>query len=300
MPNYQWPSGLPCAWRLRSLLIAVAATVAVQAGTGPALAAGPDLSGMSKIFDDEFDGSELDLRRWKTGSNLANQQWGSDSYFVSPQSPPLLFSKVYSVTGGVLTLRANYDATFRDPSKWGRHWYSGMIIPLGAEGTPQSAAFRLGCYEIREKFPAGKGVWPGNWAVNVAAQTHGDNTGGTVEIDGLEAYGFDPTLFISTAHLWGPGRDEPTQVKVQGPDLTKDFHTFAFCADATDLKVWVDGALRATLPLPRAATLDKLFWMTNLAIGGGWPVEVPPSGAYDMQVNYVRIWSKDPDAVSTR
>jgi hypothetical protein len=49
-------------------------------------------------------------------------------------------------------------------------------------------------------------------------------------------------------------------------------------------------------PLYRADNVDKFFWMFNLAMGGGWPIAVPASGHYDMQIDYIRIYSKDTNA----
>jgi hypothetical protein len=246
---------------------------------------------MRLIFDDEFGEASLSPQKWLLGVNLNNQQWGSDSYFVT-RSDTNLYPLVYIVSGGILTIRANYDPNFVDPTHWGRHWYSGMIIPLGADGTAASATFRRGCYEIREKLPAGKGVWPANWAVNLAAQTNGNSSGGSVELDGLESYGAFPHNFNSTVHLWTTPPQYDMRI-IKTPDLTADFHIYTFCNDDTKFSTYLDGVPVSILPIYRPDTVDKFFWMTNLAMGGGWPITVPPSGHYDMEITYVRVYSAD-------
>jgi beta-glucanase (GH16 family) len=262
-------------------------------GISPANAA-PDLRGMKLIFSDDFNGTKIDASKWLLGNNVSGTQWGSDSYFVPKNDPHA--DEVYIVGGGNLTIRASYNPTYIDPTKWNRHWYSGMIIPLGADGKPDSVTFRRGCYEIREKFPAGKGVWPANWAVNLRAQTGGKFLP-AIELDGLEAYGVDMTIIHSTAQDWSPG-GVVSAVTITGlPDTTRDFHIYDYCVTETSFMTYFDGVLKATIDLPRPSTIDTFFWMTNLAMGGGWPITVPQNNHYDMVIDYVRLYSADRDAI---
>jgi beta-glucanase (GH16 family) len=260
----------------------------------------PDLRGYKLILEDKFDGTSLDLSKWQVGTNPSGQQWGSDSYFVTsdPGDAPLL-RQVYIEKDGVLTIRANYWADFPDPTRWGRKWFSGMITTAFSDGRPPSAAFRRGYVEIRQKFPAGRGVWPGNWACNLKSQQPGGDPLGTIELDGLEAYGVDMTIFHTTIHNW---KDMPHQYKMatasQLPDLSADFHTYGYLVGDTDVKGYLDGALVTQVPLFRADSVDKFYWMFDLAMGGGWPINIPDSGHYDMLIDYIRIYSKDPDAVA--
>ena len=260
----------------------------------------PDLTGYKLIFRDEFNGKSLDLSKWQLGTNPSGQQWGSDSYFVttSPEDAALV-PQVYIEAGGVLTIRANYQADFPDPTKWGRKWFSGMITTAFSDGRPPSAVFRRGYVEIRQKFPAGKGVWPANWSCNLKSQQPGGDPLGTVEVDGLEAYGVDMTIFHTTAHDWQDGAHNEAMAQ-NLPDLAADFHTYGYLIGDTDMKVYLDGVFVQLVQLYRPDTLDKFYWMINLAMGGGWPIDIPASGQYDMQIDYVRIYSKDPDAVAVQ
>jgi beta-glucanase (GH16 family) len=264
-----------------------------------AAAATPDLTGYKLIFEDNFEGADLDLAKWQIGTTPNGQQWGSDSYFVtSAADDAKLFSQVYIVKDGVLTIRANYRPDFVDPTQWGRKWYSGMITTAFSDGRPPSAIFRRGYVEIRQKFPAGKGVWPANWACNLKSQAPGGDAVGTVELDVLEAYGVDMTIFHTTTHLWKE-KEEFTAATATGlPDLSADFHTYGYLVGDTDIEVFLDGAPVSKAPLYRADNIDKFYWMFNLAMGGGWPIDVPSSQHYDLQIKYVRIYSKDADAVA--
>lgn len=278
------------ARRLASaLLVLIAATCEASAA--------PDLNGYKLIFEDSFPGDHLDLSKWQVGLTPRGQQWGSDSYFVtaSPEDAAL-FAEVYSVQDGMLTIRANYRPDFRDPSHWGRKWFSGMIATAFSDGRPPSAAFRTGYVEIKQKLPAGKGVWPANWACNLASQTAAGDPLGTVELDGLEAYGVNMTVFHTTTHLWKNDETFTMTTAKNLPDLTKDFHVFGYRVDASSMEVYLDGSLVSRAPIYRPGTIDKFFWMFNLAMGGGWPIDIPPSRGYEMQIEYVKIFSHDDDA----
>ncbi len=266
----------------------------------PALAraAGPDLTGYKLILDDEFNGDKIDKTKWQFGTQPNGGQWGSDSYFVTVGTEEAaMFANVYIVKDGVLTIRANYKPDFVDPNGWNRKWYSGMIATAFSNGRPPSAIFRRGYVEIRQKFPAGKGVWPANWAVNMRSQYGGDPDG-SIEVDGLEAYGVAMTIFHTTVHNWGNKTYSAAMAK-NLPDLTADFHTYGYLIDDKNVYAYFDGVLVNKVELLRQ-NVDKFFWMFNLAIGGGWPVTVPESGHYDMQIDYIRIYSKDPDAVAIK
>jgi beta-glucanase (GH16 family) len=260
-------------------------------------AAAPDLTGYKLILQDDFDGESLDTKKWQVGTTPRGQQWGSDSYFVtsSPEDAKL-FPDVYIVKDGVLTIRAHFQQDFADPTHWGRKWYSGMIATAFSDGRPPSAAFRMGYVEIRQKFPAGKGVWPANWACNLKSQTAEGDPLGSIEVDGLEAYGVNMTIFHTTTHHWKepPGYDMATASNL--PDLTADFHTYGYLIGHDAIEVYLDGTLVTKAPLYRADNVDKFFWMFNLAMGGGWPITIPPSQQYDMQIDYIRIYSQDANA----
>ncbi len=263
-----------------------------------ATAADLDLASYKLIFVDEFNDTTLDLTKWQVGTNPSGQQWGSDSYFVTTDpSDAKLFSNVYIEKDGVLTIRANYRADFADPTQWGRKWFSGMITTAFSDGRPPSAAFRRGYVEIRQKFPAGKGVWPANWACNLKSQRPGGDPLGTIEVDGLEAYGEDMTIFHTTVHNWGDNTNV-NAVALKLPDMTAEFHTYGYLIGDNDVSVYIDGLLLYRVPLLRSDTVDKFYWMFNLALGGGWPVAIPASGQYEMKIDFIRIYSKDPDAVS--
>jgi beta-glucanase (GH16 family) len=298
-----WPSvagkdiTMTLATRRLALMLTAACLLAVPT---LAEAAGPDLAGYKLILDDEFKGDKLDLAKWQVGIQPNGGEWGSDSYFVTSKAEDRpMFNQVYTVKDGVLNIRAIYKADFVDPSGWNRKWYSGMIATAFSNGRPPSAVFRRGYVEIRQKFPTGSGVWPSSWAVNMKSQQAGGDPEGTLEIDGIEGYGNDMTVMRSTVHNWGD-KSYSAGVKEKLPDMSADFHTYGFLVGDTEVICYFDGEEVHRLKLLRPQIQDKFFWMFNLAMGGGWPITMPESGHYDMQIDYIRIYSKDDDAVAVK
>ncbi|GLS19508.1 hypothetical protein GCM10007874_25250 [Labrys miyagiensis] len=285
------------AARRMALMLTTACFLAVPA---LAQAAGPDLTGYKLILDDEFKGDKLDLTKWQVGKQPNGAQWGSDSYFITidPKEHDK-FNQVYTVKDGVLNIRAIHDPNFVDPNGWKRKWYSGMIATAFSNGRKPSAVFREGYVEVRQKFPTGSGVWPANWAINMKSQNAGGDPEGTFEIDGIEAYGNDMTVMRSTVHDWGKKTDSGG-VKYNLPDMSANFHTYGFEVTKNEVICYFDGAEVQRLKMLRPNMDDKFFWMFNLAMGGGWPIAMPASGHYDMQIDYIRIYSKDKDAVAVK
>lgn len=280
----------------RLILMALIAGSAVV--TSPVIA-GPNLSGMKLIFEDEFDGPALNLSKWQIGTEPNGMQWGSDAYFAAVEQPDLV-RKVYLQSNGILTLRANYDADFKDPVPWNQKWYSGMIATAFSDGRPPSVAFRRGCIEVKQKLPAGNGVWPGNWGLNLLSMRREGDPLGQLEFDGLEAYGYNLKRFHANLIDWSNKDINSNNVGmwIDTPDLSMDFHVYTYCLYERTMTIYFDGNERASLPLFRPETMDKVFWMFNLAMGSGWPIDIPASGHYDMQIDYIRAWSADPDAVA--
>jgi len=82
-----------------------------------------------------------------------------------------------------------------------------------------------------------------------------------------------PSTWFETFHVYG--------CKVTEMD------TIYYCDD-------IEVGRHATLPACRER---PLFFMVNLATGGGWPVDLSRyDGLADMYVDYVRVYKKAPEA----
>ena len=252
-------------------------------------AAPPQAAGMKEILFDDFMSSTLDLTKWGVGTKPDGNQWGSDAYFSVLGDE--WFDRCYSIPQpGSLRLRALSVPNLKDPVPgWKQTWVSGLIHT-------NKFPFRKGAIEARVLFPKGTGVWPAIWALN---QSMSDSSGG-VELD-MEYYGEGPNSqnLQTGLHDWTPKpqKDGPKScggpAQNQPPDWTAGFHTLLGVVDDTHYTVFIDSMQAAQWPLPSRLGKDKFFWMINMAMGGGWPTEIPPAGYYDLWVNYVRVYSAD-------
>ncbi|MEP6985967.1 MAG: glycoside hydrolase family 16 protein, partial [Chloroflexota bacterium] len=191
---------------------------------------GPQGSGWTMIFDDEFDGSTLDTSKWNTCFHWATDynfnycRAGNDELqWYQPDD--------VSVQNGLLRLKAEKRQLY------GANYTSGMVA------SNNKFNYLYGYAEARVRVPKGKGLWPAFWTLPK------DNTW-PPEIDIMEVLGDRPTVAYTTLH-WGADNSSSGKV-YNGPDFSADFHTFA--ADwEPGLVVWtIDGVevFRMTTNVP--------------------------------------------------
>ncbi len=235
----------------------------------------PRKLGYRLTFDDEFNGTELDSGKWidsypggvRTHSNNEQQYYAPDGY---------------AVRNGHLGLKAERR------SMGGMPYTSGIVTTYG------KFSQQYGWFEIRARFPRGKGLWPAFWLLP-------EDRSWPPEIDVLEILGHEPDKVYMTNHYRLPnGRHEGKGDSFKGPDFSAGFHTFALEWKPSELIWYVDG-------IPRYHTDENvpsvpMYLLANLAVGGDWPGNphsATPFPGY-MDIDYVRVYSKTPTAPATR
>ena len=253
--------------------------------------------GMKIVFEDDFSGSSLDLTKWYVGGKPnsgrpdTGEQW-SDAHLVGAKEPQ--FAETYHVENGILTMRATFKTDYQDPEGYSRKWY-GAELSSAFPNSHATGSFRKGYTEARMKLPSGKGVWPGFWMLDVGSIDKSRGDKGAVEIDIIEGYGW-PNLAVSTIHNWTTDGSQQTHASTRLenlPDTTNEFHSYGCLVTDTEIVVFFDGIEKSRAPLPRAEMVSSFFVILDMAMGGGWPIELPANRYYEAQVDYVRIWSAD-------
>lgn len=273
----------------RSWAQAPAPSAATSASPAPA-------AGMRLVFEDDFSGTALDLKKWYPGPKPNGGQWGG-AFFVDDPSDPA-FADAYHVEGGVLRLRARYDAAYRDPQGYGRKWRGAEISTAFPNGSVSGAA-RHGYFEARMKLPYGEGAWPAWWMLNAAGILKKPGSPGDVEIDVLEAYGqwIKRGGYLITIHDFdGPANAQFHSDHITNTvDLSAEFHDYGCLFTATEVIMYFDAKEIVRAPLPKAATVDKFFALLDMSIDNdpSRRVAVPTTRVYDLLVQHVRIWSAD-------
>ena len=265
----------------------------------------PAAKGLDLLFSDDFDGplsigAEKGDRYFDHKPPRGETDF-SHTPFVSHSKPNTPFSQVDSY----LRIRAS------DEKK-----SAGIISSIQSDGSGFKVAAPA-YFECRFIGPNAPGSWPAFWLMtdHMSDGMDKNRKQGCDELDIIEAYGgegpkrpnaFDK--FMISPHCWNQGDEghaiqekavknlkRPTEMKKYGIPSTwyEAFHTYGCLVTKTETVYYVDDievGRHPTLPLCQE---KPLFFMINLATGGGWPVDLSRyNGTIDMYTDYVRVYGK--------
>ncbi|HSH03789.1 MAG TPA: glycoside hydrolase family 16 protein [Anaerolineae bacterium] len=256
-------------------------TVAPTATTAPDPTATPTSGGgggMTLVWSDEFNGSNIDLNNWTYDIGWGTDGWGNNelqSYTNSPDNA--------RIENGVLVIEA------REQRVQGQRYTSARLKTEGLH------TWTYGRIEARVKVAEGQGLWSAFWMLgNDINQVGWPNSG---EIDIMENIGSEPNTNYGTLH--GPGYSGAYGVGnhyINDTPLHEDFHVYAVEWDETGMSWYVDGQLFSTVTpndVPGEWVYDHDFFIImNLAVGGNWPGSPDATTVFPQQmlVDYVRVY----------
>lgn len=261
--------------------------------------------GMKLVFADDFKGPlSISSSNPKAAYYPHKPPNGSQDFsvhtFSDPDSPKNPFAHVDTY----LRIRAG-----------DKNHSSGLICSVKNDGTGVKAS--APCYfECRFVGPNAIGTWPAFWLMTdylTDYKQKGDKTP-CDELDIIEAYGGEgpkePNAFdtyMVTPHCWNQG-DEGKAVEKQAFDAMhnpigmrkagvpstwyESFHTYGCKVTETDTIYYCDNIEVGRHPTLSLSKKQPLFFMINLATGGGWPVDLSRYGIADMYVDYVRVYKQ--------
>jgi beta-glucanase (GH16 family) len=283
----------------RALAAALLTVVALASWLGsaqPAAAQCDGLPGCVMVWEDNFDGTEVDLTKWTfqlgDGSEVGLPGgWGNNElqYYQAENA---------TVAGGLLTITA------KEESVGGLDYTSARMRSLG------KGDWTFGRMEMRAKMPIGQGFWPAFWMLSSDTSIYGP-WAASGEIDIVEYIGSEPDKIFGTIHY---GASFPGNI-FTGNDyflpsgtFNDDFHVFAIEWEFGEIRWYVDGTLYATQtdwfstggPYPAPFDVD-FHLLLNMAVGGNLPG--PPDGTsvfpQEFVIDYVRVYQvpNDPPSV---
>ncbi len=189
------------------------------------------------VFEDNFDGDSLDLAVWK---NRTSQQGSLET--DSEQHYSTLDNAI--VENGKLKIIAKKERVHALTV----HWKDSNEIL--SDGLPNlrwhnfttayvftHELFGYGLFEASCKIPSGKGFWPAMWMYGEHFDQ--DNIRIREEIDVFEFWKDDPENHNMDVHYAG----YHCLKDYNGPDFSKDFHTFSVIWDPYKIDWFVDGDL---------------------------------------------------------
>ena len=238
--------------------------------------------GYSLIWNDEFDGTELNSADWThevKGSGWVNEEL--QNYVNHKTRGESLVTEVKDGRLHITCLKENGKI------------YSGRVYAKVRQG------WTYGYIEGRIKLPKGKGTWPAFWMMPVKFTAWPDDG----EIDIMEEVGFHPDYVSSSLHATAHVHSNNTQVthemKCEGAE--GEFHTYALLWTDKNITTYVDGKVQLSYDNRGLGHDDwpydaPFYVILNLAWGGTWGgMQGVDESALPatMEVDYVRIYQKD-------
>lgn len=292
---------------IAGVALAAAALVAVI-GRPPSAATPASIDGppagidMVKTFDEEFDASTIDRKRWNLtyGPRIHGEApIGSRSLWSNGEAQ-IYFDGGYlglgidpfSFADGSLVITARpLSAAVRDRlfGDLAHHpeLLTGMKTPpriefsSGAITTRDMFQQRYGYFEMRASWSGGKGVWPAFWLLPA-------NGAWPPEIDVVEAHGDKPGIAFQSVHS-GSAPSVTLAGTVGGSQET--LHAYGVLWMPGRLDFFVDGV--KTNSIPETPDMKQpMYLIANLAIGGYWPGYPDPGAAFaaTMRIDHIRAW----------
>lgn len=237
------------------------------------------------IWQDEFEGNQVDLKKWDFEVNAMGGGNNELQYYVTNNA---------SVSDGHLIITARQE-NYTGPEGT-RRFTSSRIR------TKQRGDWKYGRFEMRAKLPIGQGIWPAFWMMPTD-----DTYGGwphSGEIDIMEVLGHKPDTLHGTLHYSSPERVHTyrgTNTVLPSGTFAEAFHVFGLEWETNEIRWYLDGQLYQTKTNWTSGTnifpapFDQRFHIIlNLAVGGNWPGAPDPSTVFPqtMVVDYVRVFQK--------
>ena len=250
----------------------------------------PQYDGYSLLWNDEFDGSELDMKAWNyephepgwTNNELQEYTESTDNVFVKD---------------GKLVIKA-----LKTKDETGKDYYtSGKVT--GQNKTD----FMYGKVTVSAKVPEGKGLWPAIWMMPKDESYYGQwpKCG---EIDIMEVLGNDTKTAYGTIHYGAPHAEQQEKYVLEdGSSFSSDFHEYSVEWEPGEMRFFIDGNLYQTVndwfsavegedDKPYPAPFNQPFFVQlNLAVGGSWPGNPDETTDFDKAefvIDYVRVYQK--------
>lgn len=223
-----------------------AAGAAGSGGVSPDGPAGP----WKLVFDDEFDGTSLDLTKWSSS-------WFNGGSMNNVTTSPANVS----VAGGILSLKLSSSTV-------------GACVTTNPNGGAQTGfQFTYGYAEARVLFP-GSGSTIDNWP---AWWTDGQSWPGDGEIDIAEGLGKLTTNYHNASGAFNSG---PISGQWGGT-----WHVYGADWEAGTITIYWDGKVVHTLTSAKTSITSSPQYLI-LNNGAGHTADIGAS----LQVDYVRVW----------
>ncbi|MEY2847588.1 MAG: hypothetical protein RI885_253 [Actinomycetota bacterium] len=249
--------------------------------------------GMTLAFAEEFTGP-LSISRDGAGTAYTAakpEPWGPSGFGDAEFADPSLGYDTVSVVGddylrlSAAPLPSDYAGDDTD-----KDYLGGILSSARPGGSGFSAQY--GYFEARMLAPIGEGTWPAFWTLPSPNLIEKDDVG--AEVDVIELYGHDPVNACVATHAYADGEEEKNiqcADRFDGIRSAMAWHTYGARVTPTEIVYYIDGREVDRAPQVRAGD-RPMFFMVNLALGGGWPIDLADVGdRAALYVDYVRVYT---------
>ncbi len=245
------------------------------------------IPGWELVWQDEFNGTQIDLSKWEYEVNGQGGGNNELQYYTDRE----LNSFIYNNS---LVLRALKE-NFTGPD--GTREYTSARLRTKYKGD-----WKYGRFDISAKLPYGQGLWPAIWMLPTDWVYGGWAASG--EIDIMELLGQEPRKVYGTIHYGGQYPNNVhtgTFYELLTSTFSDDYHLFTLEWEMNEMRWYVDGNLYSTqtnwytLNAPYPAPFDQRFHIIlNVAVGGNWPGNPDNTTTFpqSMLIDYVRVYKK--------
>ncbi len=235
----------------------------------------PAIPGWMLVWNDEFNGTTVDLKKW--GYEVNGNGGGNNElqYYTAR-------SENSYIDSGKLVIEARQES------------YSGKSYTSARMRTAGKGDWLYGRFDVRAKLPYGQGIWPAIWMLPTDWEYGGWPASG--EIDIMELLGHETNKIYGTIHYGADAAhhlQKGGSYKLPSGTFAGDFHTFTTVWDSISMAWYVDGTLY--FAANAASPFDRRFHMLlNVAVGGNWPGNPDQFTLFPqrMVVDYVRVYKK--------
>ena len=203
----------------------------------------PDGKKWTLVWNDEFDGTELDRSKWDFRLNMMGKRhptWSDEGVTLDGNSNAVF--RVFEKDGEICSSQLQTGYNFMDnPPPQSATFGGGLVWTIGKLQESKYTK-KFGYFECRCKLQKKPGWWSAFWIQSpvIGSTLHPETSG--VEIDVMES--FHPGEVIHhSLHFAGYGEDRVSTGYGEGTkNLDPDeYHTFAVDWDETGYRFYIDG-----------------------------------------------------------
>lgn len=235
--------------------------------------------GYTLIWNDEFDGTSLNLADWTY--EIGGGGWGNNElqYYRAENT---------SVANGLLTINVHEE------NFGGRNYTSSRIK------TQAKQFFQYGKIDIRAVLPRGQGLWPALWMLGESFAQVGWPASGEIDVmEMIGGSGREDTVH-GTVHWQQAGSHASYggSHTLSGETYADKYHVFSIEWDSTTIRWLLDGVQYHVIditPSELSELQGEFFFIFNVAVGGNWPGSPDATTLFPqrMLVDYVRVFDRN-------